>query len=106
MYSFYFCFMEEINIYDALRLMRKLSAENFPVSFSFISCDRSRKISSGLIKVKNGILTKGMPNSKSKYAKNLIAYENTDTGERKQFWLPLLMTVNNYKITHDRIIRR
>lgn len=98
--------MEKINVYDALKVMRKLSAENFPFSFSFISCDRSRKTSQGLVVVENGILTKGLPSKKSKYAKNLIAYENTESGERKHFWLPLLMTFNNYKISHDRVIRR
>ena len=97
--------MKEINIYDALRLMRKLSAENFPVKFSFVSCDRSRRSSQGLVTVERGILTPGLPSKKSVYAKNLIAYENTDTGERKHFWLPLLMTVNNLKITHDRVHR-
>ncbi|PWN68141.1 hypothetical protein C1638_003165 [Chryseobacterium oncorhynchi] len=86
--------------------MRKLSAENYPVKISFISCSITQRSSSGLIKVNNAILTKGMPRKKSKYADDLIAYENTDTGERKHFWLPLLMTVNNLKITHDRVFRR
>lgn len=99
--------MEKINVYDALKLMRKLSAENFPFTFSFISCDRSKRSSEGLVIVEEAILTKGLPNSKSKHAKNLIAYENTKTGERRQFWLPLLMTLNNnLEITHDRVFRR
>ncbi|KFF24757.1 hypothetical protein [Chryseobacterium vrystaatense] len=99
--------MEQINVYDALKLMRKLSAENFPFSFSFISCDRSKRSSEGLVVVEEAILTKGMPNSKSKYAKNLIAYQNLKTGEYRQFWVPLLMTVNNnLQISHDRVFRR
>lgn len=95
--------MKEINIYDALMLMRKLSKENFPIKFSYISCDRTKGISSGLKVVEKGILTVGLPSKKSKYAKNLIAYEDMETGKRKHFWLPLLMTVNDLKITHDRI---
>ena len=97
---------QEINIYDALKLMRKLSKRNFPFSFSFISCDRSKQISQGLVKVQNGILTAGLPSKKSKYANNLIAYQDMDTGKRKHFWLPLLMTINDLKITHDRILRK
>lgn len=97
---------QEINIYDALKLMRKLSKQNFPVTFSFISCDRTKQVSHGLVTVKNGILTAGLPSKKSKYANNLIAYEDMDTGKRKHFWLPLLMTVNDLKITHDRISRK
>lgn len=95
--------MKEINIYDALVLMRRLSKDNFPVKFSFVSCDRTRGESHGLVTVEMGILTKGLPSKKSKYAKNLIAYEDLTTGMRKHFWLPLLLTVNGLKITHDRI---
>lgn len=98
--------MDKINVYEALKMMRKLSSENFPFTFSFISCDRSKRHSDGLVVVEEAILTKGMPNSKSKYAKNLIAYENTKTGERRQCWLPLLMTFNNLEISHDRTVRR
>lgn len=95
--------MKEINIYDALMLMRKLSKQNFPVKFSYISCDRSKGTSSGYKIVEKGILTAGLPSKKSKYARNLIAYEDMETGKRKHFWLPLLMTVNDFKISHDRI---
>ncbi|ATL43647.1 hypothetical protein CMT42_14850 [Elizabethkingia anophelis] len=96
--------MKEINIYDALELMRKLSKQNFPFSISFISCDRTRRTSGGLVTVKNCGLTAGLPSKKSKHAKNLIAYSDLDNKEpNKQFWLPLLMTVNDLKITHDRI---
>ena len=96
--------MKEINIYDALELMRRLSKQNFPFSISFISCDRSRKTSGGLVTVKNCALTAGLPSKKSKHSKNLIAYSDLDNKEpNKHFWMPLLMTVNNLKITHDRI---
>jgi hypothetical protein len=97
--------MEQINVYEAIRAMRKLSADNFPFTFSFISCDTSRRTSSGLVTVENAVLSKGLPKSKSKHANNLIAYENTDTGEKKHFWLPLLMSFNNIKISHDRVFR-
>ena len=96
---------KEINIYDALKLMRKLSKDNFPITFSFVSCDRTRNTSSGLVTVENALLSAGLPAKKSIHARNLIAYENVDTGEKKHFWLPLLMTVNGLKISHDRIYR-
>lgn len=97
--------MEQINVYEAIKMMRKLSADNFPFSFSFISCDRSRKTSSGLVVVEHGILSKGLPKNKSKHANNLVAYENISSGEKKHFWLPLLMSFNNIKISHDRVFR-
>lgn len=95
--------MKEINIYDALTLMRKCSKQNFPFRISFISCDRTRQTSSGLVTVEKALLSAGLPSKKSKHAKNLIAYEDLETGKKKHFWLPLLMTLNELKITHDRI---
>lgn len=96
---------QEINLYDGLKLLRKLSKENFPCTFSYVSCNTTAGTSKGLIIVEEGILTAGLPRKKSKHWKNLIAYENLQTKERKHFWLPLLMTVNNLKISHDRISR-
>lgn len=96
--------MKEINIYDALILLRKLSKQNFPCKISFISCNRTQGTSSGLVVVEKCILTKGLPSKKSKYAKNLIAYTDMANKEpNKHFWLPLLMTINDLKISHDRI---
>lgn len=95
--------MKEINLYDAIKLLRKLSKENFPFSFSYISCDRTRGTSSGYRKIDKALLSAGLPSKKSKHAKNLIAFEDLETGDKKHFWLPLLMTINNLKITHDRI---
>lgn len=98
--------MKEIYIYDAIKIMRKLSAQNFPFEISFISCDLTRKESGGLRIYKNVILAKGISRKKSEFADFLIAFEDLDTGEKKRFWLPLLMTFNNLKISHDRILRR
>ena len=97
--------MKEIYIYDAIKIMRKLSTQNFPFEFSYISCDRTRQTSSGHKIIKKASLSKGLPRKKSEFADWLIAYEDLETGEKKQFWLPLLMTFNNIKISHDRILR-
>lgn len=100
---FNFATMEAINIYTALEVMRKLSAENIPFSIEFVSCNRSLATSNGLVRVEKALLTKGYRNDQSQYAQNLIAFQNVDTGENKQFWLPLLMKFNGIKITYDRI---
>lgn len=98
--------VKEIYIYDAIKIMRKLSENNFPFSFSFVSCDNTRMTSSGLVKVDKAIFSKGLPRKKSALADFLIAYEDLETGQKKHFWLPLLMTLNNLKITHDKFPRR
>lgn len=98
--------IQEINVYDALKAMRKLTAENFPFSIGFISCNNSQRSSDGFIKVERCVLSAGLPKKKSAFANDLVAYENVDTGEKKHFWFQLLMTFNGLKITHDRISRR
>lgn len=98
--------VKEIYIYDGLKIMRKLTENNFPFSFSFISCDNTRMTSSGLITVEKALLSKGLPRKKSPLADYLIAYEDLSTGEKKHFWLPLLMQLNNLKISHDKFPRR
>lgn len=95
--------MKAINIYDALESMRKFSNENIPFSIEFISCNRKERSSHGLVKVEKVLLRQGYRNNQSDYAKNIIAFENTITGEKKHFWLPLLMKFNGLKITYDRV---
>jgi len=95
--------VKEIYLYDAIKIMRKLSENNFPFSFSFISCDNTRMVSSGLVIVEKALLSKGLPRKKSALADYLIAYEDLSTGQKKHFWLPLLMQLNNLKISHDKI---
>ncbi|WP_034985730.1 hypothetical protein [Bergeyella zoohelcum] len=97
--------MRKINIYNALRAMRKLSKENIPFSIEFISCNRSEKSSEGWKRVDKAILVQGYRKDQSGYAMNLIAYENAETGQRRHFWLPLLMKFNGIKITYDRVHR-
>lgn len=98
--------IKEINIYDALKAMRKLSAQNFPFSIGFISCNTSQGHSEGYIERDMVLLSAGLPKSKSDFANDLIAYEDLSTGDKKHFWLPLLMKFNGLKISHDRFFRR
>lgn len=94
--------MQEINIYDAMKLLRKLSAQNYPCRIEFASCDRTRQISKGKVVVEKAILIKGLNAKQSKYHKLKIFYENMDTGEQRNFWMPLLLKVNDLKITLER----
>lgn len=94
--------MKEINIYDAMKLMRKLSAENFPFRIEFASCDTTRGTSKGLVVVEKVKLIKGLKAKQSKHHKLKIFYENMDTGEQRNFWMPLLLKVNDLKITLER----
>ena len=94
--------MKEINIYDAMKLMRKLSAENFPFRIEFASCDTTRGTSKGLVVVEKVKLIKGLKAKQSKHHKLKIFYENMDKGEQRNFWMPLLLKVNDLKITLER----
>ena len=82
--------------------MRKLSAENFPFRIEFASCDTTRGTSKGLVVVEKVKLIKGLKAKQSKHHKLKIFYENMDTGEQRNFWMPLLLKVNDLKITLER----
>ena len=97
--------MKEINLYDAVKILRKLAAENIPCKIGFISCDTKRKTSKGYIEITHAIIGQGLRKDQSIYANDLIAFTDMDTGEHKHFWLPLLMKLNDLKITYDRIYR-
>ena len=94
--------MEMINIYEALKMMRRFSEENIPFSMEFVSCDRSVGRSHGLVRVGRARLCQGLRDDQSRYSQSLVSYEDMDSGHRRQFWFPLLMRFNDKKITFER----
>src|SRR5690554_4762158 len=60
----YTCIMKQIQPYQALQLMRKLSDDNIPFSFSFLSCNLSTKKSKGIVEVRKAKLRVGLTTDK------------------------------------------
>lgn len=82
----------------AAEIMRAMSRDNVPFSIVYCALDTSRGISEGLKTEKNIILQKGYRRNQSDKSDVLVSFLRIDTGERRQFYLPLLLELNGVKI--------
>lgn len=87
-----------IKLYDAIQRMRDLSAKNIPFSFSFIGYSEQTQSSSGYKEVTNALIRKGYRDDQSDLSNILVAYTDMKDETPRQFYLPLLMTFNEYII--------
>lgn len=88
-----------MNIWDAIRQMRILSKEGKNFSFSFMSCDRTKERSEGIVEVLHARLATRERVDKYKDAEIIERYINLDTMEVRRFYQPLLMTFNGENVT-------
>lgn len=86
---------EVMKVYEAIKKMRELSERKIPFSFSFMSFSIDKQKSEGIVEVQNAILYKNPKESRNAYADYMLMYRDTDTGEVRQCWQPLVMTFNN-----------
>lgn len=82
----------------AAEIMRALSSENVPFDIAYCSLDMTAGKSFGLKKETNIILQKGYRRNQSDKSEVLVSFLRLDSGERRQFYLPLLMELNGVKI--------
>ena len=89
-----------IKLRDAIQQMRKLSSAGVPFSFTFISYSEQLQKSDGLKGVENALLRTGYRQDQSDKHNLLIAYKSFNGSQEgdRQFYLPLLMTFNQYII--------
>lgn len=92
----YLCAM---NVFDAIKEMRRLTKEGIPFSFSFMSFNSSRGTSEGVVHVNRARLRKRERAEHHLYADMVEAYLDLDTMEPRRFYQPLLMTFNGQKLT-------
>lgn len=88
-----------MDLYSAIHEMRELTKKEVPFSFTFMSYDRTRGRSSGIVSVRRAKLR---PRGKEKYnefAELQEEYLDLDTNEPRRFWHPLLMTFNGKKVS-------
>jgi len=88
-----------MNIWDAISEMRRLSKEGKSFSFSFMSCDRTKGCSEGIVEVLHGRLTTRERIDKYEDAEIIERYINLDTMENRRFYQPLLMTFNGENVS-------
>ncbi len=81
-------------IWDAIEKMRRLSKEGKAFSFTFMSCDTTRRNSEGPVEVHHARLLSRELGEKYSDADIIERYLNLDTMETRRFYQPLLMTFN------------
>jgi hypothetical protein len=90
--------MNKVNVYDALKQMRVLSTDNIPFSFSFVTCDLSKRCSNGVKEVRKAKLRTGLTQEKGIKSKSLIGYVDLETNQNRWFYLPLLIKFNQFEV--------
>lgn len=87
-----------MKLYEAIAEMRRISKSGGSFSFAFMSCDSSRKASSGVVYVRAARLLKRENTKYNRHAEDMERYINLDTMEARRFWQPLLMFFNGNRI--------
>ena len=87
-----------IKLWDALQRMRLMSEMNIPFSISFITYNESTQDTKGLRVVDKALLRVGYRADQSHLSDILVAYTDLQNEGARQFYLPLLMTFNGYKV--------
>ena len=82
----------------AVETMRHLSEHNIPFDIEFISYNESTGKSDGLKKETKILLMPGYRRNQSSKHDVLVSYLRTETNERRQFYLPLLMKLGKFQI--------
>lgn len=90
--------MKTLTIFQAIKMMRKLTEVGVPFSFSYKPYSKSKNSTNGVRVVERALLRPSLRNDQSDLADVLIAYTEYPSGEPKFFYLPLLQTFNDYKI--------
>ena len=91
----YFCAMD---LWDAIKEMRRLSAEGIPFGFTFMSYDATARASKGVIEVRHARLLKREKQENHRDAEFVEAYLDLDTCQARRFYQPLLMSFNGQKV--------
>lgn len=88
-----------MRLFDAIKEMRRLSKDNIPFSFSFMSYNSSKDSSEGVVFVRQGRLRARESTKFNSQAEGMESYIDLERMEVRQFHQPLLMTFNGEKVT-------
>lgn len=89
---------KKLSLMKAMEMMRALSRDKVPFSFSYCAFNESSKKSEGRKTESNVILMSGYRRNQSDKHDILVSFLRLDTNERRQFYLPLLLEFNGIKI--------
>lgn len=86
------------SVYEAIKEMRSMSERKEEFAFSFMSYSITKDKSDGEVSVEHAILYKNPKDSKNIYQDYMLTYLDTDTGEVRQCWQPLIMSFNHQQL--------
>lgn len=84
-----------MNVYEAIKEMRRMSERREEFAFSFMSYSITKDSSEGEVVVEHAILYKNPKDSNNSFQDYMLTYLDTDTGQVRQCWQPLIMTFNH-----------
>lgn len=91
--------MNQLTVFEAINEMRELSAKEIPFSFSFMSYDRDKQASKGIVEVRNAKLRNKSKMVSFENSEIIEPYYDLDAMEHRRFAHPTLMTFNGRKVT-------
>ncbi|GHB44419.1 hypothetical protein [Mongoliitalea lutea] len=86
--------MSQLTVWKAIEEMRELSAEGLSFSFSFMSYDRTKQTTHGIVEVRNARLRNKSKLVNFENSELIEPYIDLDTNELRRFSHPTLMTFN------------
>ena len=87
-----------MELYAAIREMRRLTKAGETFSFSFMSYDRTRQRSDGIVTVHNARLRARSHDRYNQHAQLQEEYLDIDTNHPRRFWHCCLMTFNGQRV--------
>ncbi|MDO5858411.1 hypothetical protein Q2490_14065 [Myroides odoratimimus] len=91
-----------IYLYDAIKMMRKLTTMGVPFSFEYKTYSKQKNATNGFRSVERALLRSGLRADQSDLHDSLIAFTEYPTEEPKFFHLSLLTNFNGYKIRYKK----
>ena len=90
--------MSQMTVYQAINEMRRLSAEEKPFAFSFMSYSESKQSTHGIVEVRAAKLKRRTPEADFLNAEMIEEYVDLDTLDHRRFYQPALMTFNGQRL--------
>jgi hypothetical protein len=89
---------KEISLYDAIRQMRILSAEERPFSFAHFTWDDDRQKADGLRVVNRALIRPAAKEDQVRHAQFKLFYTDMDLNQPRNCWQPLLAYFNGQRV--------
>lgn len=87
-----------IVIWDAIRSMREITGKGGTFSMAFMSYDRGRQRSDGVVTVNKARLRNATPKEQNQNAHHMLNFTDTERNLPRQMYLITLMEFNGQKI--------